>query len=193
MSAVDMRISEEEGMTGVDWETYATSTTLYLQGRDGAHTVFVQVRNELGVMGETSASIILDTTAPAIVFVTKDGKTTESDTITVKGTTEPTAILTHAGVQVPVAADGSFEVEVPLVMGNNIIELTAEDELGNWATASVVVKREPGSEWTPTTRGVSILLLVVVLVLVGVIAYIFTRGRRDEASEWTEMPEEPSP
>ena len=41
-------------------------------------------------------------------------------------------------------------------------------------------------------RGIAI-LLVVVLVLVGVIAYIFTRGRRDEASEWTEMPEEPAP
>jgi hypothetical protein len=193
MSAVDMRVSETEGMTGVDWETYATSSTFYIQGRDGAHTVHVQVRNELGVVGEASASIILDTTAPAIVFETKDGKTTGSDTITVRGSTEPSAILTHAGVQVPVAADGSFEVEVPLVLGNNIIELTAEDELGNSATASVVVKREPGSEWTPTTRGVSILLLVVVMVLVGVIAYIFMRGRRDEADEWTEMPEDPAP
>jgi hypothetical protein len=193
LPAAQMRISEADDMTDVAWVPYAPSTTFIIEGRDGAHSIKVQVRNELGIVGEATASTILDTTPPTIVFETKDGRTTESDSITVRGTTEPSATLHHAGVEVPIAADGSFEVKVPLVLGRNIIELTAEDELGNSGTGSVVIKREPASEWTPTTRGVSLLLLVVVLVLVGVIAFIYMRGRKSEADEWTEMPEEPVP
>lgn len=189
LDAVDMRIYEGEDMAGVEWGPFATTSMHVLQGRDGTHTLHVQVRNGLGVVGDTSASIILDTTPPAIIFETKDGKATEEETITVRGTTEPSATLEYAGTQVPVGPDGSFEVKVPLVIGKNLVELTATDELGNSGSASITVEREPGSEWTPTTRGVSLLLLVVVLVLVAVIVYTFMRNRGGAASEWEEMPE----
>jgi hypothetical protein len=91
-----------------------------------------------------------------------------------------------ADAEVPVEADGSFEMDVPLVVGLNLVDVVATDDLGNSAMGSVTVERVPASEWTPMTTGVSLGLLLLVVVLVAVVAFMYMRGRR--GGEWEEIP-----
>ena len=186
LEADAMRISEDGSFTGAEWTEYTGNSVYVIQGADGEHTVHVQVRNTLGIVGEASDSILLDTTPPLITFETKEGVRTDRSSYKVKGHVEPGATLVFADGLVPVEADGSFVVEVPLVVGSNLIDLVATDDLGNSAMGAVTIEREPASEWTPMTTSVSLGLIVLVVVLVAVVAYMYIRGKR--GGEWEEIP-----
>ena len=186
LGADAMRISEDGSFVGAEWMDYTGNAVYALQGADGEHTVHVQVRNTLGIVGEASGSILLDTTPPLITFETKQGARTDRSSYKVKGHVEPGATLVFADGLVPVEADGSFVVEVPLVVGSNLVDLVAADDLGNSATGTITIEREPASEWTPMTTSVSLGLIVLVVVLVAVMAYMYMRGKK--GGEWEEIP-----
>jgi len=54
-----------------------------------------------------------------------------NEKLTIKGKTEPGATLIINGKEVPVKEDGSFSIEIVLIMGENKIEIIARDASGN--------------------------------------------------------------
>jgi nitrogen fixation protein FixH len=80
-----------------------------------------------------------DSLAPAItVLGPSDGAISNRTTVTVWGTTEPGASVAVNGKAVT-NANGTFETEVTLVEGANIIAITASDGLGNTGHRTVTV------------------------------------------------------
>ena len=177
--AVDaMRLAEGDSLDAVAWEPYRGSLTLTLVGAEGIHAVRVQVRNAVGAVGGATATIVLDTTAPALSFDVIDGTTTRSKTYNVLGVTEGGAVLTHDGAAVAVGPDGRFSLDVHLVLGANPVRLVATDAAGNAAEASITLYREPVPEkdWTPLAVGFSIgAFIVALVVLLLVFVYLVRR------------------
>jgi hypothetical protein len=135
-------------------------------------------RNKISIdtndmMGNPSVThsfvIISDTEDPLIRIASPPwGERTSSSTITVTGSTEPDTVLTLNDQVVPVKDDGTFETEIELAIGSNVIQLVSLDDAGNSGEMTVQVERiekaEPSSSWTHV-------LLAIVLV-VGVAALV---------------------
>ncbi|MFO8050518.1 MAG: hypothetical protein R6V01_02320 [Thermoplasmatota archaeon] len=78
-----------------------------------------------------------DTTPPSLsVSSPVDGSETDLPVATVKGTTEPGAILTINGLLVEVRSDGSFSCNISLIRGRNDIMVTSKDDRNNIVTVS---------------------------------------------------------
>ena len=80
-----------------------------------------------------------DTEAPIITLEKVDP--TFLDKALIKGKTEATAKVTSNEKEVPVMTDGSFSMEVALVLGENKFEVFAADAAGNVGKASLVIVR----------------------------------------------------
>ena len=84
-----------------------------------------------------------DVTPPTIVIDSpEDGSTVDSNVVTVTGVTEPGALLIVNGIVVAVEDNGSFECNILLDEGENIITAVATDEASNSASTSVTVTYE---------------------------------------------------
>ena len=62
-----------------------------------------------------------------------------SDTVVVHGITIPEAAVSIRGRAVAVDENGRFQAEVTLVLGANLIEVTAEDAMGNRESKALTV------------------------------------------------------
>jgi hypothetical protein len=84
--------------------------------------------------------IMPDDVAPTIDLTSpSNGLTTDVPTATVSGTTEPGVHLTVNGVVANVESDGTFEFQLALMEGENVITATATDSSGNSDSDSVTV------------------------------------------------------
>ena len=68
-----------------------------------------------------------------------DGTTTDVSPIMIRGFAESGSILTVNGMPAPIAADDSFEVEVSLSPGENLIVARATDDLDRYTETSITV------------------------------------------------------
>jgi len=68
---------------------------------------------------------------PPILEIEEIPDVSYDEKLTIKGKTEPGAVLIINGKEVPVKEDGSFSVEIVLTMGENKIEIIARDAAGN--------------------------------------------------------------
>ena len=127
---------------------------------EGALTVELQAVDERGNLSDfLSYSLTLDTTGPTAIFglasrfdtpPVGDG-VTESNPVTLEGTTEAGASVTLGGVTVTADASGHFEFDgIELALGANAFELTVVDEAGNTGTASQTVVHEAADGNAPT-------------------------------------------
>lgn len=65
-NATEMRISEDQAFTGVNFVTFQNNRPITLTGTEGVKTLYVQLKDNTGTVGPTlSSSITLDTTPPA--------------------------------------------------------------------------------------------------------------------------------
>jgi len=69
-----------------------------------------------------------------------------SDTVVLRGSTAPDAIVSVNGVLVDVRSDGSFQISLALDDGPNLIDVVASDLLGNSASSSLTVISIPEGE-----------------------------------------------
>lgn len=84
-----------------------------------------------------------DMTAPTLsVDTPAEGLRTNTSSVWVAGRTEPGAQLSVNGLAAAVAADGSYGLRVQLAPGPNLLRVTASDDAGNVASASVNVTYE---------------------------------------------------
>jgi hypothetical protein len=112
------------------------SATLFRGGAESEHSPIV--------------TWVLDLTPPKINITSpKDGAAIDRPTATIKGTTQggSTVIARNpansASITAVASRDGSFEIELPLVRGDNEIEIDATDPAGN--TARKTLKLTQGS------------------------------------------------
>ncbi|MEQ5806818.1 Ig-like domain repeat protein, partial [Alteromonas sp. NFXS44] len=115
---------------------------------DGNYTVDASATDAAGNTGSTSTSGEVDTTAPTgnvVVTTTYDDATPMiTGTLDIPEGDIVTLVITDAAgneqtLTVPVAADGSFSVEVPtdLAEGEFTVQASATDDAGNTATATL--------------------------------------------------------
>lgn len=117
--------------------------------RPGANTITAALDGP-GGLGPVSAPLVmtLDTEAPSLrVSAPRDGQIVDDPSITVRGTSDPGALVTVANAArgapfaVTPGPDGVFRVAVPLASGLNRIRVRSEDDLGNSRTADVEITR----------------------------------------------------
>lgn len=89
------------------------------------------------------------------VYNPTNGSTSQSDTVTVEGETDPGAILSINGQPVPTDTNGSFKEEVKLLPGTNSLKITArnKNDREKSETRSVIVATaSPGPSASPAPQ-----------------------------------------
>ena len=145
-----MRISNDRDFTGVAWQTVKETFRWPLPSGDGTKTVYVQLRDNAGLVSTTDASIILDMTAPTGSFTIAYGAgSVISPQVDIEITLEDAFGL--AGMRVSNSASFEGSVWVPYMglmpwdlgsdEGKCIVYIEAMDKAGNTLvmTASTVL------------------------------------------------------
>ena len=84
-----------------------------------------------------------DSTPPKLVILRPDdGTHTTDETITIKGETEPGAVVTYGSYEADMDDAGYWAMRVKLDMGRNVLVFHATDEAGNKSEATVTVVRD---------------------------------------------------
>ncbi len=96
----------------------------------------VSALDKFGLPGARSDAwrfnVRVDNTPPFLIIKEpQEGTILRTSPVRLRGTTEPGVTLRMAGAPVPVAADGSFDVPLDLVAGDNQVALDATDPAGN--------------------------------------------------------------
>ena len=92
-----------------------------------------------------------DTTPPKLAILRPDdGAHTSDETITVKGETEPGAVVTYGSYEADRDDAGFWAIRIKLDIGHNVLVFHATDEAGNTSEASItVIRDEPKPEPEP--------------------------------------------
>ncbi len=137
-----MRFSNTGDFTGVDWKPYASADYSWSldAGADGSRTVHAQYKDAAGNVstGTISASIILDTTGPAMSITSPaDGATVTSHTPELDYTTgdavAASVVVKVDGTTVDTASGHNLDA---LSDGAHTVTVTGADQWGNPSTAS---------------------------------------------------------
>ncbi|RIE17541.1 stalk domain-containing protein [Candidatus Cryosericum septentrionale] len=115
---------------------FQTQVTL----KDGQQSIVFTAMDVAGNVGQAQLKVTLDTTPP-VLTITKPVmySIVLTNVCEVVGKTEPGAIVKIAGAAVSVNADGSFSFNVMLKEGNNLIDMTATDAIGNQRKTAIPV------------------------------------------------------
>ncbi|MCE5223490.1 copper amine oxidase N-terminal domain-containing protein [bacterium] len=100
---------------------------------EGNNTIQVKVMDEAGNSVQYDYDVLVDTLSPSLIVNTPlEGEVFLSNTITIKGITEPGALLFMNGEAILLEEDGSFAVELSFdSLGKKEIKITATDKLNN--------------------------------------------------------------
>jgi hypothetical protein len=122
---------------------------------EGPNVITATATSAAGAVGNTSIEVTLDTTPPHVTitsppdkFVTSDGSITVAGNVNdiVVGTVnEQQAQVTVNGAAAQVANRMFLATNVPLNMGDNVIQAVGRDRVGNAATTQIVVTRQAPS------------------------------------------------
>ena len=111
---------------------------------EGANAVTATVTNDLGTARDMIV-LVVDTTPPALTLEAPgDDFVTSDSTVEVRGTVADdgaVVLLEVAGEPVVPEADGSFVVEVPLLLGDDDLVVSAQDRVGNFSTIERRIRR----------------------------------------------------
>ena len=110
---------------------------------DGNNEIKVKAKNS-SAESEFSQlfTIVFDDEEPTLeISAPSEGQEfSGNNRVKIEGKTEPAAQVFAAGFLVNVAADGIFDVTIPLIEGDNDIEIKAIDEAGNTKTVKILLK-----------------------------------------------------
>jgi len=122
------------------------SFTITLNLTEGTNIVNLVASDDMGKTTTRELFIVYDTTAPTFT-VTPSARLTRDSGIKLTGSiqliseTGPVTLSVN-GRNIPVNTDGTFEYEVLLEEGQNVIDVTATDAAGNSATTELTVTRD---------------------------------------------------
>jgi hypothetical protein len=129
---------------------YAVGTALYVPSMslaDGIHTVKATINDKAGNLAILEWVFTVDSTAPMfdITSPRESVSYTTSDKVVLKGYTEPSIVPRLVGataLETTYHIDGSFEMIVPLEIGENIFTIRFTDGAGNNVDALRTVVRD---------------------------------------------------
>jgi hypothetical protein len=110
-------------------------------------------------------NITRDTVAPTLT-IAELPTTTEEGSVNIQGSVDPGSIVTVNGKFVSVGSDGSFQEEVTLSEGANLIIVETMDSAGNSRTSRLVVEMvvPDNTPWMLAIMGILVALMVGLLV-----------------------------
>jgi|GEM_PF-4261447 len=122
------------------------SFTVTINLTAGNNIISILASDNSGRTTRRDISIVYDTTPPSFI-VSPSSRLTRDSSVTLNGKidliTESGAVkLTVNGREIPTNIDGSFNYEIALTEGENIISVTATDAAGNSATKDIRVVKD---------------------------------------------------
>ncbi|HEB65955.1 MAG TPA: hypothetical protein ENJ02_10510 [Chloroflexi bacterium] len=124
--------------------------------QDGENSFELRAVDEAGNTARLTRRVELVTTPPDILVTDPpDQSWFSSPIVTVRGEAPPDTTLTVNGQPVAVAPDGSFSYDLLLDEGENVIRITATDDVGNLTTVEryVTIKTQPPALSINLTEG----------------------------------------
>ena len=124
--------------------------------QDGENSFELRAVDEAGNTARLARRVELVTTPPDILVTDPpDQSWFSSPIVTVRGEAPPDTTLTVNGQPVAVAPDGSFSYDLLLDEGENVIRITATDDVGNLTTVEryVTIKTQPPALSINLTEG----------------------------------------
>ena len=148
-----MRFSNDNTIWG-NWQVYSSTAALTLQGTDGTKLIFVQFKDNAGLISASaSAQIILDTTAPTAV-AGQSRTVTSGDSVTFdgSGSSDANGITSYRwdfddGSSI---ATGATVTHTYTTTGPYYVILNVEDSAGNKASTTITITVQANPTPTPT-------------------------------------------
>jgi hypothetical protein len=146
-------------------------------GSEGFNVITVSARDALNNTATASVTVRRDTVVGYNLSAPADGLRVRAKNVTFSGKAEPGATVVIGGVTVPLGADGSFSLSVPLKYGANPVTLRVNDTAGNTETVTLTVTRVKPSAGSGNPLPVEAGFLTVLAVLVALGAAGIYAGR----------------
>ncbi len=124
--------------------------------QDGENSFELRAVDEAGNTARLTRRVELVTTPPDVLVTDPpDQSWFSSPIVTVRGEAPPDTTLTVNGQPVAVSPDGSFSYDLLLDEGENVIRITATDDVGNLTTVEryVTIKTQPPALSINLTEG----------------------------------------
>lgn len=109
----------------------------------GANLLHIEAKDELGNITSINRTVYFKTGAAAIQLNVEDGAILTSSTLQLVGKVEPGSRVSVNGQQVNVGMLGDFQVALPLLEGQNVIEVQAIDQAGNTSRVTRSISYNP--------------------------------------------------
>lgn len=97
----------------------------------GANLLHIEAKDELGNITSLNRTVYFKTGASSIQLNIEDGAILTTSTLQLVGKVEPGSRVSVNGQQVAVGMLGDFQVALPLLEGQNVIEIQTIDQAGN--------------------------------------------------------------
>jgi hypothetical protein len=163
------------------YQVEAGQKVLEIPLEEGLWQLHLRVTDVAGNQVHLIFEVRRDSTPPVLDIVhPHDGDVLEEADLMMWGEAEVGATLTIVGKPVPIAANGTYRVELVLEKGENVFDVALVDRAGNWANATISVSYIPAKltnddvDDFPWTTVVAIALLAAV-ASVAVMLYRRTR------------------
>lgn len=168
-----VRINDEEGNYKVK-----DSGVLSYDLKESGNEIYAELELDAQVYFVVDTNVYYDTTPPTIVLYDNlDGKNFYTDSVTILGKMSGGNLLKIADNIVEVDDNGNFSYKVNLSLGENVIEIAAEDANGNLASKLLTLYRgatifngeENGRGWIgflPMLASALISILIIILSVV---------------------------
>ena len=128
---------------------FGTEVTL----RDGPNAINAKLLAGNDLVAQASATIVLDRAAPPLSITRpKSGDTIDSAEVQVEGKTAPRASVRVNGRVVSANPDGTFIDRLPLAAGPQTIVVSARNEAGVEARATISVTVRPSASTAPASQ-----------------------------------------
>lgn len=135
-------------------------------GDDGNKEIAVYFIDSSGNMKSFNSTCYKDTVGPTIKFKEEyDGITVNDESIDIIGTVSDFSTLTMNGEEVEVATDGQFTTSCNLHIGENHLEVVANDSAGNQTVYSITVNM------VEKTTSINWQLILVLIAVIGIMFY----------------------
>jgi hypothetical protein len=123
---------------------------------EGPNVITASATSSVGAVGTASTQVTLDTTPPHVTITSPPDQFVTSDSsISVAGNVNDIVVGTVNSEQAQVTVNGAtaqvanrtfLAVNVPLVIGTNVIQAVGRDRVGNAATTQIVVTRQTSTQ-----------------------------------------------
>lgn len=173
-----IKVNGQEAVVAEDG-TFAREVIL----QEGENILHVAATDDVGNVTTQDLVIRRKTAPPPLSLNVENNQSFQQPAVQIMGKTEPGVLLKIGGQVVAVSSLGEFQANVNLVQGDNLLEVTAQDQAGNLTSLQRRIRYDvtpPESELARVARNLPDLSTYFVPVLISlpvllILAYWLTR------------------